>query len=136
MVLEASATVGKGKNREDYNTGSGKTSYRRILERRSGGHTDVNRKHRTGLRPGVGVGSWVERPTFSNTFSVDLPVSGEYFSNNTLSSWSDERRDAAYVNLLRCAGANWRTVALVEYRNSREQRTFLTVRTSAFLYQI
>jgi hypothetical protein len=38
--------------------------------------------------------------TFFKVFSVDLFISGEYFSNSSSSSWSDERRDSAYANII------------------------------------
>jgi len=37
---------------------------------------------------------------FSIALSVDLPIIGEYFFNNRSSSWSDERIDSAYADII------------------------------------
>jgi len=41
---------------------------------------------------------------FSTALSVDLLISGVYPLNNVSSSWSDERRDSAYVDLISWLG--------------------------------
>jgi hypothetical protein len=61
--------------------------------------------------------------TFSKALSVDLFISGEYFLNNSSSSWSDECRDSAYTDIgqLRWTVAKRQTVAFAENCNSRKE---------------
>ena len=59
----------------------------------------------------------------SKALSVDPLISGEYVSNKPSSSWSEERRDFAYADIisyLQAAVVKRRTVVVGDRRNSRE----------------
>ena len=77
--------------------------------------------------------------TLSTDFSMDPVISGEYFSSNPSSSWSDERRASAYANVI--SWREWavvmvRTVAFEENSTSREQICFPTATASVLHYQV
>ena len=45
----------------------------------------------------------------SKPLSVDALISGEYFLSNPSSSWSDERNDSAYSNIISWLGLGLQT---------------------------
>src|SRR5258708_25531519 len=70
--------------------------------------------------------------------SVDPLISGEYSFNKFSSSWSDERRDSAYANIISWLGwgvAKIRTAVLAENRNSKYPACFPMATASVLLYQ-
>ena len=77
--------------------------------------------------------------TLSTTLSVDAPIIGEYFSNNSSSSLSDERRDSPYAKIVSWLGwgaAKGHTEAFAENCNSIEKLRFPMTTTSALLHQV
>ena len=76
--------------------------------------------------------------TLSKALSVDLFINGEYFSNNSLSSWSIKCRDSAYLTIISwlwwVIAKRW-MVAFTENLNSRGQLYCPTMTISTFLYQ-
>ena len=73
---------------------------------------------------------------WSTDFSIDVLISGGYFSSNPSSSWSDEHRAFAYVAIIRrCrwAIAEIQMVSFAMNCNSREPLYFPTTIGSVFL---
>ena len=93
----------------------------------------------------MGIGELTSAKTAPNLialptdFSIDAPISGEYFSSNLSSSRSDKRRASAYADILSGQDgevAKVRTVSFAENCNSRAPLYFPMTIASVPLYQI